>query len=399
MPNSAVKPASPSRETSVSIVRRWPNSSQCSTSGRVLFDAFLATLTTAPRAIVTSLRMYTGHVTSQLDEGKVLSAVLHDNRNRTIERGLQGVVRLKIDTDTRQLIWGLASHEAASLLENTAFNIPTKDGKQSFTMTSPHVLDGFHAEIVGFDVDTPSLAYLWDVLAKCGAMPIAGMYTNTSKTYGSTGSRYRISFHDSQVPAVFKKAGRLIDEIVFLGRLYRVYPKGWFANRERRLNRADLDQYARDAKRVDLNPDPWTYVSKGATMGSNGNHRSWISPNMYDALDAHVSLTTQTVYSADMGDLSILPHIQRRPDAPSLPATGAFVGGTKVKANKLTRVDIPLQTVLDDFAALDKAATTAKAEFEATCQKVSACTTLDLARYIRAGEADWIQRDLEAHPL
>ncbi len=393
------------------------------TSGRAVFDAFQATQATTTRPIVTTVRMDTGYVTSQLDEGKVLSAVLHGNRTRGLERGLNDIVQLKIDTDTRQLVWGLASFEAASVLENVAFKIPTKDGMQTFTMTSTHALDGFFVEIVGFNVDLEAQAHLWEVLAKCGAMPVAGMYTNTSKAYGATGSRYRVSFRGNNVPAVFKKDGRLLDEIVFLGQLYRVYPKGWFASRDRRFNRADLDQYARDVKvppmkkpaaappvatrnpttpkrqRVDEEAVPWSYVSKGAAAGSNGTARSWLSPNMYDALDAHVSLSTETVYSADKRDLSIVPAVLYRPDAPVQPALGEFVGGTKVKANKAVRVEVPLQTVLDEFAALDNAATATKAGFEATSQGAAANTTLDLARHIRAGEADWIQRDLEEHPL
>jgi hypothetical protein len=393
------------------------------TSGRAVFEAFQATQPLSPRPVVATVRMDTGYLTNQLDEGKVLAAVLHTNRSKGLERGLDAIVQLKIDTDARQLVWGLATYEAVTILENTYFQIPTKEGSQRFQMVSSHALDGFHAEIVGFAVDRDSQAHLWEVLGCCGAMPISGQYVNTSKAFGATGSRYRVSFQGNDVPAVFKKDGRLLDEIVFMGKLYRIYPKGWFAHRDRRFIRGDLDQYARDlrvsapaaqatkpaparrattdTKRQRVDPDPagWTYVTKGAAAGSQGQPRAWQSANIYTALDSQLALTTRTVYSADRSDVTIVPAITRRPDAPAPPTSGEFVGGTKTRANQVVRVETSLTTLLNEFAALDAASMLAATKFQASCEAASVDTRFVLADYIKSGEADWIQRDLEVHPI
>ncbi len=392
------------------------------TSGRVLFETFENIHPTVARPIVTTVRMDTGYATNQLTEKSAIAAVLHC-RVRGIERSLADLVQLKIDTDARQLVWGLATYEAVTILENTYFQIPTKEGSQRFQMVSSHALDGFHAEIVGFAVDRDSQAHLWEVLGCCGAMPISGQYVNTSKAFGATGSRYRVSFQGNDVPAVFKKDGRLLDEIVFMGKLYRIYPKGWFAHRDRRFIRGDLDQYARDlrvsapaaqatkpaparrattdTKRQRVDPDPagWTYVTKGAAAGSQGQPRAWQSANIYTALDSQLALTTRTVYSADRSDVTIVPAITRRPDAPAPPTSGEFVGGTKTRANQVVRVETSLTTLLNEFAALDAASMLAATKFQASCEAASVDTRFVLADYIKSGEADWIQRDLEVHPI
>ena len=210
---------------------------------------------------------------------------------------------------------------------------------------------------------------------------------------------------------MFKKDGRLLDEVVFLGKLYRIFPKGWFAHRDRRFIRGDLDQYARDlrvplpdappsptaqgrrptteTKRQRVNPDPagWTYVTKGAAAGSQGQPRAWQSANIYTALDSQLVMTTRTVYSADRSDVTIVPAITRRPDAPAPPTSGEFVGGTKTRANQVVRVETSLTALLNEFAALDAASGLAATTFQASCEAASADTRFVLADYIKSGES------------
>ncbi len=393
------------------------------TSGRALFEAFENIRPTDDRPIVTTIRMDSGYATNQITEKNVISAVVHCGV-KGIERALADLVQLKIDTDARQLVWGLATFEAAAILENMSFRLPTKDGAQNFTMVSAHVLDGFHVELVGFNVNRASRMHLWEVLSRCGAVPISGQYTAASKLYGTKGSRYRVSFQGHDVPAIFKKDGRLLDEIVFLGKLYRIYPKGWFAHRDRRFVRGDLDQYARDMRvprpdatpppspakahptaptkkqKVASEPAPWkTVLTKTSAIDSHGKPRDWASPNMYDALEAHVLVTTKLTSSADGTDCTIAPAVTRRPDAPLEAAAGEYVGGTKTHAHKVLRVETPLSELLEEFATIDRAATAHTAEFEAACQAAAPVTKFNMGHYIRAGEADWLQRDLEAHPI
>jgi len=396
-----------------------------SVSGRELFEAFETALP-PPRPIVAHIRMDAGYHTSQIDEGKALRAVLHDNRIPGIDAGLAEIVQLTVDSNSRQLIWGLASFEAVKILENKTFKIPTKDGTQDLTMKSEHVLDGFYVDFVGFAVDREAKAHLWDVLHAAGATPVSGIYTNSSEAFGATGSRYRVSFAGASVPPLFQVQGRLIDEVVFIGKCYRVYGKDWY-NHRKQTQRVDLDIRARELripgpgsssscskspstkhetrgsdKRQRVDPDEplsWTIVTKGATAAGASTKRPWTSPNVYQALDDHFNLSTKTVTTANGADLTILPVVLARPDAPLQLPADTFVGGTKAHRNKPVRVEVPLPVLLDEFAALDVAAAAAATTFELHCSEAGKKTTLDLAKYVESGEADWIQRDLEDHPV
>ncbi|KAH9168701.1 hypothetical protein AeNC1_015521 [Aphanomyces euteiches] len=89
----------------------------------------------------------------------------------------------------------------------------------------------------------------------------------------------------------------------------------------------------------------------------------------------------------------------RAPDAPLSVPQDAYVSGTKVHHNKAVRVKTSLNTTLDELAALDAAVAEAQAAFESNCLTAASKTKLNLAQYVEAGEADWIQQDLEDHPI
>ncbi|KAG9399076.1 hypothetical protein AC1031_012033 [Aphanomyces cochlioides] len=320
-----------------------------SATGRQLFEAFEATLPSPPRPVVTYMQMDVGHLANQIDEGKAMRAVLHDHHNEGIDEGLTDIVQLTVDINSRQLVWGLASLTAAAILENKVFKIPTRDGFQSFT------------------------------------------------------------------PALFKSNGRLIDEIIFLGKCYRVFGRDWF-NHRKQTQRADLDILAREKKSPCLDPrclqaipvhaplktdseSPWELVTKGATLGSSATPLPWTSPNMYQALDDRVVVSTKLVANKTGSDIMVLPAILERPDAPLSVPQDAYVSGTKVHRNKAVRVKTSLNTTLDELAALDAAVAEAQAAFESNCSTAASKTKLNLAQYIEAGEADWIQQDLEDHPI
>ncbi|KAG9407125.1 hypothetical protein AC1031_001771 [Aphanomyces cochlioides] len=393
-----------------------------SATGRQLFEAFEATLPSPPRPVVTYMQMDVGHLANQIDEGKAMRAVLHDHHNEGIDEGLTDIVQLTVDINSRQLVWGLASMTAAAILENKVFKIPTRDGFQSFTMKAKNAMDGFFIDILGFTVDREAKAHLWEILRAAGATPISGIYTNTSESFGTIGSRYRLTLKSSDPPALFKSNGRLIDEIIFLGKCYRVFGRDWF-NHRKQTQRADLDILAREKKiplpgsqtspsntsarttqngkrqRSDQDSEsPWELVTKGATLGSSATPLPWTSPNMYQALDDRVVVSTKLVANKTGSDIMVLPAILERPDAPLSVPQDAYVSGTKVHRNKAVRVKTSLNTTLDELAALDAAVAEAQAAFESNCSTAASKTKLNLAQYIEAGEADWIQQDLEDHP-
>ncbi|KAG9399077.1 hypothetical protein AC1031_012035 [Aphanomyces cochlioides] len=351
-----------------------------SATGRQLFEAFEATLPSPPRPVVTYMQMDVGHLANQIDEGKAMRAVLHDHHNEGIDEGLTDIVQLTVDINSRQLVWGLASLTAAAILENKVFKIPTRDGFQSFTMKAKNAMDGFFIDILGFTVDREAKAHLWEILRAAGATPISGIYTNTSESFGTIGSRYRLTLKSSDPPALFKSNGRLIDEIIFLGKCYRVFGRDWF-NHRKQTQRADLDILAREKKSPCLDPrclqaipvhaplktdseSPWELVTKGATLGSSATPLPWTSPNMYQALDDRVVVSTKLVANKTGSDIMVLPAILERPDAPLSVPQDAYVSGTKVHRNKAVRVKTSLNTTLDELAALDAAVAEAQAAFE-----------------------------------
>ncbi|KAG9399078.1 hypothetical protein AC1031_012036 [Aphanomyces cochlioides] len=394
-----------------------------SVTGREHFEAFETAIPTSHRPVVAYMHMDAGFFINQIDEGKALRVVLHDQQNEGIDDGLAELVQLKVDTNSRQLIWGLASLDAIAILENKSFKIPTRDGSQTFIMKAKSALDGYFLDILGFDANREVKAHLWDVLHAAGATPISGLYTNTSESLGTTGSRYRITFKSTSPPPMFNANGRTIDEIILMGKCYRVYGSDWY-NHRKQAQRIDLDILAREKKiplpgakpvqasknarpvqdgkrqRTDTEPGlPWELVRKGAKLGTTSDPLPWDSPNMYQALDERVIVSTKQVASANGSDITILPIILERPDAPISIPHDAFVCGTKPHRNRATRAKMSLNTTLDELAALDVAVAEAQASFDTYCTTAATKTKLNLAKFIQDGEADWIQRDLEDHPV
>ncbi|KAG9415816.1 hypothetical protein AC1031_000198 [Aphanomyces cochlioides] len=306
-------------------------------TGRELFEAFESAVPTSNRPIVAYMHMDVGFFINQIDEGRALRAVLHDHRNEGIDEGLADLVQLTANTNSRQLIWGLASLYAISILENKSFKIPVKDGTQTFTMQATSAMDGFFLDILSFDANREAKGHLWDVLQAAGATPLTGLYTNTSEAFGTTGSRYRLTFKAADPPPMLKSNGRLIDEIILLGKCYRVYGKDWY-NHRKQTQRLDLDILAREKKilipgskpaqtnnntrptqdgkrqRVETEPDlPWELVRKGAKQGTTDDPLPWVSHNMYQSLDERVIVSTKQVATAAGTDITILPVIFERP--------------------------------------------------------------------------------------
>ncbi|RHY24872.1 hypothetical protein DYB32_008650 [Aphanomyces invadans] len=190
-----------------------------SASGGELFDAFEPLRRDSNRAIVGYVRIPTGAFTAQIDEDKALKAVLFDNHQANVGSSLAELIQLRKDLANQQLVLGLASFRAIDALTGVSFKLPVKDGQQTFLVESAHAMDGFHVDILDFAHDRAAERHLWCILAAWGAPPIAGAYTQVSALQSAKTSRYRLTFATADAPSLFRSNGRLIDEIILLGRI------------------------------------------------------------------------------------------------------------------------------------------------------------------------------------
>ncbi|ETV90908.1 hypothetical protein H310_14395 [Aphanomyces invadans] len=395
-----------------------------SASGGELFDAFEPLRRDSNRAIVGYVRIPTGAFTAQIDEGKALKAVLFDNHQANVGSSLAELIQLRKDLANQQLVLGLASFRAIDALTGVSFKLPVKDGQQTFLVEAAHAMDGFHVDILDFAHDRAAERHLWCILAAWGAPPIAGAYTQVLALQGAKTSRYRLTFATADAPSLFRSNGRLIDEIILLGRCHRVYGKGWY-NHKQPLQRTDMDIAARERKIVrpptppppGVSPSPrttgspkpqcvvtpppaaWTRVTRGAPSSPSTPGRPWVSTNVFDVLRQHVVVTPVQLSASNGKDVIVVPQILESPDAPTSTPPSTFVSGTKIVKGTAVRIEMPLDAILQEFATMDRSSQEAQASFESHCIAARGSTTLDLATYIQNGVADWIQRDVEAHPI
>ncbi|ETV94627.1 hypothetical protein H310_11887 [Aphanomyces invadans] len=384
-----------------------------SATGGELFDAFEPLRRDSKRPIVGYVRIPTGAHTAQIDEGKALKAVLFDNHQANVGPSLADLIQLRKDLANEQLVLGLASFRAIDALTGVYLKLPVKDGQKTFLVESSHAMDGFHVDILDFAHDRAAERHLWCILAAWGAPPIAGAYTQVSAVQGAKTSRYRLTFATADAPSLFRSNGRLIDEIILLGRCHRVYGKGWY-NHKQPLQRTDMDIAARErkivrpstapppsespssrtpgsSKRQCVVPPPpvaWTRVHRGTPSSPRDPGRPWVSANMFDVLRQHVVVTPVQLSASNGKDVVIVPQILEAPDAPTSTPPSTFVGGTKIVEGKTVRIEMPLDAILQEFALLDRSSQVAQASFDAHCAAARGSTNLNLATYIQNGEAD-----------
>ena len=227
------------------------------------------------------------------------------------------------------------------------------------------------------------------------------------------------------LPKMFHARNRLIDEIIFLGRCHRVYCKGWY-NHKLGVQRANLDIAAKElkipprtakpngtqaqaahqsgeAKRQCAEPPratPWRKVTHGppGTQQLPPHERPWVTNNVFDVLRQHVVVSPMQISNKNGDQKSIVPQILEVPDAPLTLPDDEFIGGTKVEANRPVRIEMPLEAILDEFAALDRAALAHQQYFQHATTETLAESKYDLGLLIRNGNVDRIQQFLDTMP-
>ncbi|CAK4963558.1 unnamed protein product, partial [Aphanomyces euteiches] len=335
------------------------------------------------------------------------------------------LIHIKTDPANQQLLLGFATAEAARRIQGETLKIPVQNKVHSFTVEETHVMDGFHVDILGFDYDRATERYLWTILAAWGAPPIGGSFTQVSKSFGARTTRYRLTFATAEAPKMFRVRNRLIDEIIFLGRCHRVYAKGWY-NHKLGIQRANLDIAAKElkippmsakattthaqaahpsgeAKRqcTDNKPaTPWRKVTHGppGTQQQPPLERPWVTNNVFDVLRQHVVVSPMQISNVNGEQKSFVPQILEVPDAPLTLPEDEYIGGTKVEANRPVRIEMPLEAILDEFAALDRAALAHQQYFQHATTETLAETKHDLSVLTRNGNVDRIQQFLDTMP-
>jgi hypothetical protein len=321
-------------------------------------------------------------------------------------------------------------------LKNVSLQIQiSRDGaKLAFSMMEPHVLDGFYLDIPQGLKGHTQERLMYECMSKLEPRFLMGLYPSVSESTGMSASRYRLYFLGDAVPESLMINGRMVEELVFLGRSMRVYGRGWFF-RDKALTRIDLDakRYQvintanttnsasqathstpvddRKKQKRDHHDKPtWTFISRGkgkrktgADTDISGSTMSlpWVSDNMFDALAERVLVET----SSDVGTHENIvltthaPVVTKAAGKPSLSTTGQFIGGIKASRGVTHRVKIPIDTIIAELEDL-QASTLAEAEHH-QAQIIEACTIkhFNLEKLILEGRVDTLSSQLQRFPL
>ncbi|RHY31636.1 hypothetical protein DYB32_003304 [Aphanomyces invadans] len=404
-------------------------------AGQLTFNDTLPIQKHSTRDVVGWLHMATGSFTKDIDVDTAMASLLFGNRDLGIDTALADIVKCEKDVSNRLIKWGIASDAALQKLRGVTMQIQVaRNGtKQGFSMTSPHVLDGFYLDIPQGLHGVAEERLLFDVMSRLEPRFLWGTYTSVSATTGLASSRYRLHFLGNAIPPSLHRDGRMVEEFVFLGRRLRVYGQGWFF-RDKQLARIDLDGlalahglYGNTASRQDRHdsltdpkptkkakvahtPEPQWKTVKQVRSKSNSTRRPgwmkpspgrpWVSDNMFAALDERISVspvvsdctygsTTVTVYS---------PKTTVHDTACEFKTADEFMSGTKVESSRPVRVECSLDAILDELKVLDAQSNEASHHLPAQVEEACKWSSFNLATLVADGRVDTICSCLERSP-
>ena len=392
----------------------------------------------SPRPVVGWLTMATGHHTKNIDEASAMKSLLHDNQQLPIGDVLVDVIKFEKDLPNRMVRWGIATTSAIDALQGVSLRLRIgRDGTTaSFLMAIPHALDGFSMDLPDGLRDQSEERLMFEILARLEPRFLWGSYTNVSATTGLAGSRYRLHFLGDTVPTTLLRDGRMIEELIFKGRRLKAYGRGWYYQ-DKHSVRLDLDVLARSYGLMGSNtPQPkhpkpttapkstkkakvskpdqpqWTEVhskkgpakSASASNSKNTPHEhSWVSPNMFAALDERVSLksTVGNVSHGPTSMVTILPVTQPMEDEANHlhGTTNHRVCCAKIDQGTPIQVDLSLDAILAELAELDVKAKLAPMHLQAQVEAASTSSQFNLAKLVLDGRVDTICSNLERYPI
>jgi len=401
-------------------------------AGILTFEDTLPIQKHSPRDVVGWLQMPTGSYTKGIDLAAAMTSLLFDNQALGMESVLVDVIKCEKDLQNRMLKWGVASDEAIKQLCGVSFKIQVaRDGtSQKFTMSVPHVLDGFFIDIPTGLHNQDEERLMFNMISKLEPRFLWGAYTATSSTTGLAGSRYRLYFEGATVPASMHRDGRIVEEFIFKGRSLRVYGQGWFF-RDRNLVRIDLDSIAfhhglhsapprptnapntapKTTKRQKTTQpsQPWTPVpTKAKRKKASGpagsppeSGRSWISPNLFAALDERVSVEP-VEHSTTVGTTNvsfIVPRLVLDSGSKKYATSGEFINGITASQGSLQRVETSLDEILAELDEIDAKAAAIPTHLPAQVDDAINQTSFNLSSLIKEGKVDKLCSYLERSPI
>ena len=389
------------------------------------------------RSVVGWLHMATGVHTKAINEDVAMSSLLYDNQSLVASQILADVIKCERDTTNQTLRWGIASQEAIRHLEGVRLQIrvpkSTPKGRGSsimaFELTQPHALDGFYMDIPCGLQSLHEERLLFETMRRIEPRFLWGMYTSVASSTGLAGSRYRLYFLGSTIPSSMLLDGRMVEEMIFQGRCLRVYGRGWFF-RDKKLARLDLDATASEAELAPSSPangatEPATAPPNPAkrqkltpaTPGewrepqrkklAHGPHpvrqagRAWASPNAFEALAERWSVD-YTLHTAQCDGVSFdtfLPALEPSANDPRIPTEAEYITYARTVKNKMTHLELPLDTILAAIAELDEHAKAEPSNIQPRLQHAVRQSEFDLASLVKKGRVDTLCHHLTKHPV
>jgi hypothetical protein len=381
------------------------------------------------REVVGWLHMATGKHTKAINEDAAMASLLHDNQSLVKGSILVDVIKCEKDPQNRMLRWGVASDTALRQLQGTTLKlrITATTGKvksttlMSFQLTLPHALDGFYMDIPAGLHGLPEERLLFETMQRLEPRFLWGMYTSVSATTGLAGSRYRIHFLGSEIPATMLVDGRMVAEFIFRGRCLRVYGRGWFF-RDKRLARLDLDAVAASSgvatpstppppptsappatpakrqKTTTKDPTAWTEVRRKTPPAAptpyrvHTQGRPWTSPNAFAALHERwtVGHAVHWANHDGVGFETIVPELHPHDNALVHPTTGEYVTCPKPHKGKVAHVEVPLDDLISELQSLDTKSTAAVQHHASQVEAAVRGSEFNLATLVNSGRVDTI---------
>ena len=415
-------------------------------AGNLTFDDVVPLLPHDAREVVGWLYMETGASTRSIDVSGAIHSLLTDNEQPALLEGLVNIIKCERDLQKGMIRWGFATSSSLRDMRGVSLRLRLRRKDRgytygSFAMIEPHVLDGFYMDIPDGLRSRNEERRLFELLSRLEPRFLWGSYLDVSPTTRCAGTRYRLYFLGSSVPATMTRDGRMVEELVFLGRRLRVYGEGWYF-KDKYLARLDLDHLGRSygtttvppvptpvptVPRKPATPAPTAKKSRPAPVDADGfeparsrksrrgsagaprpasspetgENRVWSSANAFAVLAEHWELA-HAVHRVQHGAgtiTTIIPEPRRASGTPTLATSGEYVACLPVSGGTPKRVDVSLDAIIAEISELDAKASSQLLHTAAEADAAASRTHFDLPKLVRTSRVDTLASNLERYPV
>lgn len=417
--------------------------------GILTYEDLVPVLKHSDRDVVGWLHMETGHHTKTIDVASAIASLLVDNPQPQLVAILPDVIKCERDLSNSMIRWGIASESALQALTGKPFRLRvgrlgskgSSTAFESFTMMTPHVLDGFFLELPSGLQGRSEERLMFNILARLEPRFLWGSYTCVSKTTGLYDARYRLHFTGPTCPTTLLREGRMVEEIVFQGRRLRAYGKGYFF-KDKHLARLDLDalgrsyglygasqtppppsttrnqppqssQAAKKARTTSPGAVPWTEMRPKRTPRTpktaktpapapvaNPN-RPRSSTNIFELLNDCVDLTTVvTDVTHDTTTFkTITPSVHPASGDHPRVTTGEYTTFSEINQGTKGLAEMSLDAILAALTDLNTKASLAPVHLQAEVAVAVTSSRFNLASLVSAGRVDALCSNLQGYPV